>query len=176
MAIYIWKILEGLVPNISTDESAITAPWNQRRGRTCQVPVVSSTAPVRIQNIRRASFAIHGPCIFNSLPQYIRDTTKCDTNLFKAQLDKYLEQVTDQPPSKHACTVSVLKRYRLPESLCTVTVLACQYTVPEQYRYGTVLGLRAHWPCTGTVPSAVCMGTKTVPYLYQWFRYAVLTV
>ena len=50
-----------------------------------------------IQNIRRASFAIHRPRIFNSLPQYIRDTTKCDTNLFKAQLDKYLEQVPDQP-------------------------------------------------------------------------------
>ena len=97
IAIYVWKILEGLVPNISADESAIIATWHQRRGRTCQVPVVSSTAPVRIQNIRRASFAIHGPRIFNSLPQYIRDTTKCDTNLFKAQLDKYLEQVPDQP-------------------------------------------------------------------------------
>ena len=83
--------------NVSTDESAITATWHKRRGRTCKVPVISSTAQVRMQNIRRVSFTIHGLRIFNSLQQYIRDTTKCDTNLFKAQLDEYPEQVPDQP-------------------------------------------------------------------------------
>ena len=63
IAIYVWKILEGLVQNISTDEGAITVTWR----------------------------------IFNSFPQYMRDTTKSDTNLFNAQLDKYLEQASDQP-------------------------------------------------------------------------------
>ena len=58
---------------------------------------ISTTAPTRIQNIRRASFTVNGPRIFNSLPQYIRDTTKCDKNVFKAHLDHYLQQVPDQP-------------------------------------------------------------------------------
>ena len=35
-------------------------------------------------------------------------------------------------PSKHACTVSVMKRYRLPVLTSTVTVPACQYTVPKR--------------------------------------------
>ena len=66
-------------------------------GRECNIPKISTTAPTRIQNIRRASFTVNGPHIFNSLPQYIRDTTKCDENVFKAHLDHYLQQVPDQP-------------------------------------------------------------------------------
>ena len=68
-----------------------------RRGRVCAVPNVSTTASVRVQTIRRASFAINGPRIFNSLPQNIRDTTNCDINAFKARLDKFLSKVPDQP-------------------------------------------------------------------------------
>ena len=97
IAIYIWKILEGTVPNVGSDSNAITATWHARRGRECNIPKISTTAPTRIQNIRRASFTVNGPRIFNSLPQYIRDTTKCDKNIFKAHLDHYLQQVPDQP-------------------------------------------------------------------------------
>ena len=97
IAIYIWKILEGTVPNVGSDNNAITATWLARRGRECNIPKISTTAPTRIQNIHRASFTVNGPRIFNSLPQYIRDTTKCDKNVFKAHLDHYLQQVPDQP-------------------------------------------------------------------------------
>ena len=99
IAIYIWKILEGTVPNVGSDNNAITATWHARRGRECNIPKISTTAPTRIQNIRRASFTVNGPRIFdfNSLPQYIRDTTKCDKNIFKAHLDHYLQQVPEQP-------------------------------------------------------------------------------
>ena len=97
IAMYVWKILEGHVPNIGPDDRSITAVWNPRRGRECAVPGISTNAPVRIQNIRRASFAINGPRLFNSLPKYVRDTTNCDKRLFKARLDHYLWQVPDQP-------------------------------------------------------------------------------
>ena len=97
IAIYTWKILEGLVPNIAADEASLTAKWHQRRGRSCVVPQVKPTASVRIQNIRRSSFAINGPRIFNCLPQHIRNTTKCDLSFFKARLDRFLRNVPDQP-------------------------------------------------------------------------------
>ena len=97
IVIYIWKILEGQAPNIASDHSAISAVWHPRRGRECTVPRVSTSAPIRIQSIRRASFAIKGPQIFNSLPRYVRNTTSCDRNVFKAQLDHYLHRVPDQP-------------------------------------------------------------------------------
>ena len=96
IAMYTWKILEGLVPNISTVENAISAVWHPRRGRECHIPRISATSSARIQSIRRASFGINGPRIFNSLPQYVRDTTNCDKNVFKARLDHYLQQVPDQ--------------------------------------------------------------------------------
>ena len=79
-------------------------------------------------------------------------------------------------PSKHACTVSVMKRYRLPVLTSTVTVPACQYTVPKQYRCSTETGLRAHWACTGTVPQQYSSGIKMVPFLYWWCRFTVVVV
>ena len=97
IVMYTWKILEGLVPNIGSDSAAISANWHPRRGRECVIPGVSPRAPTKIQSIRRASFAINGPRIFNSLPKYIRDITECDISLFKAHLDRYLTQVPDQP-------------------------------------------------------------------------------
>lgn len=96
IALYTWKILEGLVPNISAS-NGISAAWHPRRGRECAVPGISTKSPGRIQNIRRASFAINGPRIFNALPKYVRNTTNCDVNTFKSMLDYFLRQVPDQP-------------------------------------------------------------------------------
>ena len=50
-----------------------------------------------VQNIRRAPFIIHGPRIFNSLPKYVHNTSKCYLNTFKSKLDYFLRQVLDQP-------------------------------------------------------------------------------
>ena len=97
VAIYTWKMLEGLVPNIASGEAALVAKLHPRRGRECVVPKVSGNASCKIQSIRRASFAINGPRVFNSLPQHIRDTTGCDTCTFKSRLDRFLEKVPDQP-------------------------------------------------------------------------------
>ena len=69
-----------------------------------------------------------------------------------------------------------MKRYRLPVLTSTVTVPACQYTVPKQYRYSTETGLRAHWTCTGTVPLRYSSGIKMVPFLYWWCRFTVVVV
>jgi len=96
---YVWKILEGLVPNISSTTSAITARVNGRIGRRCRVPPVSTNSPKAIQSIREASFSVIGPNLFNSLPRHLRDITKdqCTVLQFKAQLDSFLSTVPDQP-------------------------------------------------------------------------------
>ena len=97
IAIYTWKILEGHAPNIASGEASLAAKWHPRRGRECAVPKVQNTAPARIQTIRRSSFAIMGPRIFNSLPKHIRDITDCDLSLFKSRLDRFLSKIPDQP-------------------------------------------------------------------------------
>ena len=90
-AIYMWRILEGHVPNLET--TPITSQWHQRHGRECRVPQVSSTAPSVIQKVRYSSLMIAGPQIFNSLPQPIRNLNGCDAETFKARLDKYSASV-----------------------------------------------------------------------------------
>ena len=68
IATYVWKILEGIAPNIS-DDHGISAQKHPGRGRECRVPKVSTSAPSRIQTIRFSSFAVKGPRIFNFITQ-----------------------------------------------------------------------------------------------------------
>ena len=96
ITIHMWRILEGSAPNISSS-NGITGQWNPRRGRTCKVPPVASSASHRIQTIRYASFAIKGPRIFNSLPMDLRNFTGGTVNEFKSKLDRHLRLVPDEP-------------------------------------------------------------------------------
>ena len=101
MIIYIWRILEGQVPNIcdkiklkrhrniSTEES--------RLGRLCDVPSLHRNCTRHVQNLREASMPVRGQKLFNSLPKYLRDMTGCSKDSFKAALDKYLTTVADEP-------------------------------------------------------------------------------
>ena len=95
IAIYVWRILEGYVPNF--DMTPVSFQWHQRRGRECLVPRVSRMAPSSIQKVRYSSLPIKGPRIFNSLPQSVRNITGCNVETFKARLDKYLALVPDEP-------------------------------------------------------------------------------
>ena len=91
-AIYMWKVIEGLVPNFG-----VTIAYNKRKGRYCVVPNVRSAAPCRIQTIRFNSMAVKGPRIFNSLPVEIRNKSECSVQSFKSALDKHLKTVPDEP-------------------------------------------------------------------------------
>jgi len=92
ICIYIWKILEGTVPNFGIEVSC-----SKRRGRSCIVPALGRAAPHKIQTIRFNSMGIHGPIIFNCLPQKLRDMSSCSTDCFKRALDKHLSTVPDEP-------------------------------------------------------------------------------
>ena len=96
-ALYTWKILEGLAPNLSEGPNGISPKWSDRRGRQCNVPHVRTRAPRRIQSIRRASFGIKGPRLFNCLPKHIRNLKGVTVNKFKSQLDKFLSTIPDEP-------------------------------------------------------------------------------
>ena len=50
-----------------------------------------------VQTIRRNSFAVRGPNLFNSLPRHVRDLSGCKVDTFKNALDRYLASVPDQP-------------------------------------------------------------------------------
>ena len=89
--IYTWSILEKIVPNFN---DGIVSRDNPRIGRTCFIPAVKNS---RFQSIRYASFKIHGPRLFNSMPKSIRNLSGCSKDFFKKKLDRFLSTVPDEP-------------------------------------------------------------------------------
>ena len=96
--IYIWRIMEGQVPNVSlSNHEGINYVWHPRRGRNCIVPSVSTRGSRHFQTVRYSSFGVRGPRLFNILPISIRNITGCSVDTFKRSLDRYLATVPDEP-------------------------------------------------------------------------------
>ena len=90
--IYMWSILECLVPNPKPDQ--IYGKFSSRHGRFCAVPLVKNNGN---QKTMCVSFAVHSAKLFNCLPKEIRDLTNCSKDVFKKHLDNYLRTVPDEP-------------------------------------------------------------------------------
>ena len=96
--IYVWKILESHVPNISCEgDSGIKKLHSLRNGRSCTISPLLNSTPTAIQRLREGSLTYHGAKLFNALPKDLRNTTNCSTLAFKHKLDKFLAQIIDQP-------------------------------------------------------------------------------
>ena len=94
--IYVWKIIEGLAPNISTNR--IHTKESDRRGRYCVLPKLKTgDCSAKLKTIRENSFGVHAPKLFNVLPKHVRNITGVSANTFKHHLDKLLSTVPDQP-------------------------------------------------------------------------------
>ena len=94
--IYVWKMLENMVPNLTTDNK-ITSNTSLRFGRKCVVPSMSRTASSRVQSIREGSLSVNGVQLFNVLPRQIRDMTNVELPDFKKKLDEFLATIPDEP-------------------------------------------------------------------------------
>jgi hypothetical protein len=92
--LYVFKILNGLVPNIG-----ITAKHHQRRGRECARPYVNDRVPTATK--KRNAFIYKGPLLFNCLPQEIRNMTTPNIVKIKNEVDKFLMKIPDQPNLPH---------------------------------------------------------------------------
>lgn len=94
--IYVWRILEGQVPNL--ESTPVLSQQHQRRGRECRIPLVSNSAAPQVRQARYSSIAIRGPRLFNCLPQAIRNISGCGVEGFKRELDRFLSGIPDEPP------------------------------------------------------------------------------
>lgn len=90
--IYVWSILENLVPNPKPDK--MIAKSHPRFGRTCSVPAVKA-GPFSHQIY--ASFVVSGSRLFNCIPKEVRDLSNCSKGVFKTSLDNFLKTVPDEP-------------------------------------------------------------------------------
>lgn len=91
--IYIWKIINGLVPNTT----GLTCTENARRGCLCDIPDYKSIPNKKIQHLRDNRFKVRGARLFNTLTIELRNKKNCSAESFKGQLDNFLSSVPDQP-------------------------------------------------------------------------------
>ena len=89
--IYVWKVLEGLVPNFS---HPIIATRSDRRGRSS---TISNVNVGRKGTLAFNSFRWRSIRMFNGLPKYLRNITLCSVNSFKTQIDSHLIKIPDLP-------------------------------------------------------------------------------
>ena len=89
--IYVWKILENLVPNLV---KPLQFYVSDRRGRLCSV---SHVRLGHTGTLACSSFRWKGIRLFNSLPMRIRNITTCPPLVFKKQLDLHLSPILDCP-------------------------------------------------------------------------------
>ena len=89
--IYVWKILENIVPNLV---KPLQFYVSDRRGRLCSV---SHVRLGHTGSLAYSSFRWKGIRMFNSLPMHIRNITACHPSVFKKQLDLHLSPMLDCP-------------------------------------------------------------------------------
>ena len=88
--IYIWKILENMVPN---PNGIIKSRINPRLGRTCSLPTIN----VKTLKLRKNTLEVQGASLFNVMPKRIRNLKDVSIHRFKNALDAYLKSVPDEP-------------------------------------------------------------------------------
>ena len=110
--IYIWKILEGLVPNITKNPILIYNDRNSRRGRTCRIPPLVTRQGESL-TMRENSFTVRGPKLFNLAPKEVRNLTGVSLERWKRRVDAWLRTVPDEP----SCPGTVCSREAQTNSL-----------------------------------------------------------
>ena len=93
--IYVWKILQGLTPNLG-HPAEVVANISGRRGKMCRVPPINNHATQRVQSLQENSLAVRGPRLFNCLPAEVREY-EGSLDGFKHKLDRFLSTVPDKP-------------------------------------------------------------------------------
>ena len=87
--IYVWKIIDGLVPNFS---KPTVCSYSERRGRSC---IISHVNLGRLRSLPYNSFS--AVRLFNAMPKYIRCISSFSVVSFKSKLDCYLKNIIDLP-------------------------------------------------------------------------------
>ena len=70
--LYIYKIILGIAPNFESLRWSIKIRNSQRRGLSCEIPSITTSASSRVKTMVDQSFAVRGPRLFNSIPVELR--------------------------------------------------------------------------------------------------------
>ena len=98
--IYVWKMLNDMVPNFDDDCCKIRTVNRERRGKLCILPAINTRATAHVKTLKEESFAVCGPRLFNSIPEQLRSFDG-ELGTLKKKLDKFLKSVPDKPSLPH---------------------------------------------------------------------------
>ena len=87
--IYVWKIIQGLVPN-----PGLEPLFSEEKGQKVKISPLNNKSSSRVKSLRESSFQIHGPRLFNTLPNYLRNMKLCGVDEFKEKLDHFLSKMS----------------------------------------------------------------------------------
>ena len=87
---YIWKILNGNVPNFGIKFSK-----TDHRGIMVEIPFLNSKVKDSVKTLREQSLLVHGGRMFSLLPVKLRNFIG-PKDEFKTMLDDFLAQIPDQ--------------------------------------------------------------------------------
>ena len=90
--IYMYKLLNGLVPN----DMCVQFYDTQRRGIRARIPSLKPKATSKVQSRYDASFAVVGPKLWNVIPS--RLTSVIGLGKFKTSLEAFISNIPDEPP------------------------------------------------------------------------------
>ena len=93
--IYVWRVINGLSPNLDDDRYKIKTTYSNRRGLECQIPALSRVSR-GFQALNDESFAVAGLRLFNCIDKDIRSYSGT-LNCFKSKLDRFLRSIPDKP-------------------------------------------------------------------------------
>lgn len=113
LMIYVWKIIQGLVPNFEGIGSITVQTDSERRGKMLEIPPMIRGSMKKITTLRENSLIVLGARLFNCLP---RDAREWEGGLetFKEKVDRFLTTVPDKPALPHyhqsAASNSIIKQ------------------------------------------------------------------
>ena len=141
--IYIYKIKEGLVPNIS-ESHGLHFSQRGRHGCVCVMPSYPLYHNKAI-TARNSSFALTASSLWNCLPKSIRGITGISVDAFKRRLDKVILNCPDEPRCS-AIGIYTDSHGRVSNSLIHVTKNFQVRRLMESVV--TTAGGLPRWPCS----------------------------
>ena len=132
--IYVWKAMEGLVPSCG-----ITIVNHTYKGRLAAIPPLTR-ATSKVKTIRENSIRVAGARLFNCIPIKLRNLSDCPIEVFKANLDCFLEKVPDEPKTATLTPRAINMTSGRPSNSLPDMILNCKDNLKEEYSESSDLG------------------------------------